>query len=126
MSNTKTIKIPDGYKLMPIRMTEDQLRAVVPYHYFIESVERNRRADYDAFIEATPDMRLEFDYVGEHEALLNEMANWIEALPVIAGVTDGACALLHKVEQALGMSGPDTHCARRIRRILNDQGASQC
>lgn len=124
MSNTKTIKIPDGYKLMPTRMTEDQLRAVVPYHYFIESVEKNRRAEYDAFIKATPDTQLE--YVNEFETLMNEMANWIEALPVIAGVTDGACALLHKVEQALGMSGPDTHCARRIRRILNAQGASQC
>lgn len=124
MSNTKTIKIPDGYKLMPTRMTEEQLRAVVPYHYFIESVEKNRRAEYDAFIKATPDTHLVFDYAAEHDELLLEVANWIEALPVVAGVTDGACAVLHKIEQALGTSGPDTHSTRRIRRILNDQGGS--
>ncbi|AND75105.1 hypothetical protein pf16_182 [Pseudomonas phage pf16] len=124
MSNTKTIKIPDGYKLMPTRMTEDQLRAVVPYHYFIESVEKNRRAEYDAFIKATPDTQLE--YVNEFETLMNEVANWIEALPLGEGIADGACAILHKIEQALGTSGPDTHSTRRMRRILNAQGATQC
>lgn len=117
--------IPEGYKLVPRQLTVEQLKAMLPYHYWIESVSQSKCIDYARAVEAAPEGSIVVD-TESHAQLLNEVANWIEALPVVTGVTDGACAVLHKIEQALGTSGPDTHCARRIRRILNAQGATPC
>lgn len=118
------VTAPPGYKLVPTQMTEDQLVAIDGLHY-TPSDERRARINYAAAVEAAPVIDVHVDVELNDGTpvtqLILELANWIEALPVIQGVTDGACAMLHKVELALGMSGPDTHCARRIRRILNAQ-----
>lgn len=117
-----TVVIPPGYKVVPRKMVEEQLVAVVGWNY-TPTEERVSRINYADAVEAAPviDLQIDIELNDSVTKLIVELANWIEDLPVANGATDGACAMLYKIEQALGMSGPDTHCARRIRRILNAQ-----